>query len=138
MVDVAPAQYPHVSRSFGKEKGENTLKREELEMTPPVPQELTMWNSIVSKISFCLLLPTAVAVVVVVAFTATTLWADVRKWMEPVRTTMINEEIANLAVRCHESSSPPRAFLEASLTPPRCGMWRRSAATSAPSSRRPS
>merc|ERR1719443_1720778 len=112
MVYASPTQYPHVSRSFGKPKGQNTLQREELEMAAPVPQELTMWNSIVSKISFCLLLPTAVAVVVVVAFTATTLWADVRKWMEPVRTTMINEEIANLAVRCYERAEFAAAFMK--------------------------
>ena len=83
----------------------------DLEMEAPVSQPLTLWNSIVAKITIYLLLPTVVAMVVVVAITFGTVFQDVESWMSPVRDTMVAEELLSLDVRAYERSQLASAFI---------------------------
>ncbi len=59
---------------------------------------MTKWKKLASQIFFSLLLPTIIAMAIVVFTTAGWLSADIRVWMAPVKQTMIDEELTNLRV----------------------------------------
>ena len=98
------------------ERSASTKAAMERELAPPEHQQLNKWNLIASQIGCRLLLPQAVAVMIVLMVTSLTLWARTREWMVPVRQAMIAEELSNLNVRAYERAEYAAAFLDGGMT----------------------
>ena len=112
VVASSTAPYPQIAAAFLPEKSQSVKAREEAALEPPLVQPLTKWNRLVSKIFFCLLLPTMAAMIIVSSTTTAWVWSDIVAWMAPVKATMVAEELANLNVRCYERAQFVSAYID--------------------------